>query len=188
MHHKMTQWIIKSCNQISLKRSDLKSVFTGRIEVLAKVIFSQAPVILLTGGEYLTRHTPPLDQAGTPPSSRYTPLAGTPPPRQVHPLQAGTPPKAGTPLQAGTPPFPGRYTPSRQVHPPPGRYPPSRQVHPLQAGTPPSRQVHPPPGRYTPPPGRYTPLQVGTPPSRQVHPPETADPGIRSTIGRYASY
>ena len=116
--------------------------FTGRNEVLAKVIFSQASVILLTGGGVPDQAPPPL--AGTPPPGRY------PPSRQVHP-------------------------PSRQVHPP------SRQVPP-QAGTPPSRQA--PPQAGTPPPGRHP------PPSRQVQPPppETADPGIQSTIGRYASY
>ena len=72
-----------------------------------------------------------------------------------------------------------------QAHPP-------WQVHP-PAGTPPSRKVHPPPGRYTPLPGRYTPLKAGTPPRYtpppgRYTPPETADPGIRSTIGQYTSY
>ena len=122
----------------------------------------QVSVILLTeGGQYLTRHTPPV-QAGTPPQD-----------------QAGTPPRD----QAGTPPGPGRYMPpdqagtppqTRQVHPPgPGRYTPPRD----QAGTPPqTRQVHPPDQAGTPPRD-----QAGTPP------PEAADPGIRSTIGRYAS-
>ena len=145
-------------------------IFTGRNEVLAKVIFLHVCVILFTGGGSTWPGTPP---------GRYTPLAGTP----------------------------GRYTPLWQVHPPtgtprqvhpPGRYTPW-QVHPL-AGTPPGRYTPPagtPPGRYTPlagtPPGRYTPL-AGTPPwqvhppGRYTPPPETADPGIRSTIGWYASY
>ena len=95
-------------------------LFTGRNEVLAKVIFLHLSVILLTGRECLTRHAPPEP-------GRYT----HPPPRtrQVHP----TPPSRD---QAGTPPGPGRYTP----HPPgPGRYTPrTRQVHPQ------TRQVHPP--------------------------------------------
>ena len=140
------------------------------------------------------RYSPP---AGTSPS-RYTPDRYTP--QQVHPLQqvhtplAGTPPlqvhppgrypQAGTPSQvhprAGTPP--GRYTPLWQVHPP-GRYTPWAGT-PLRAGT--------PLGRYTPqagtPPGRYTPLWQVHPLGRYTPAPETADPGIRSTIGRYASY
>ena len=121
-------------------------------------------------------------------------------------------------VKGGGSTWPGTPPGTRQVPPRPGRYPPdqagtppwTRQVHP-QGGTPPwTRQVqHPRPGRYTPlgtrqvppGPGRYTPPgdqvhppdQAGTlsPWTRKVPPlppPEAADPGIRSTIGRYASY
>ena len=107
-------------------------IFTGRNEVLAKVIFLHLSVILFTGGG---------TWPGTP-LGRYTPLPGRytpwqvhppgqvhpsgqvhPPPGQVHPL-AGTPPWAGTPPLAGTPPGqvhpPGRYTPRAGPPPPPG--------------------------------------------------------------------
>ena len=157
----------------------LLPIFTGRNEVLAKVIFSQACVVCPRGGgggKYLTRHPPgpdtPLYQAGTPPvPGRYTPWAGTPPwvgtppgqvhpPRQVHPL-AGTPlsgqvhpPWTGTPpLWTGTPPLWTGTPPFGQVHPPLDRYTPRAGTPPRQvhpqAGTHPPRQVHPP-GRYTP--------------------------------------
>ena len=110
---------------------------------------------------------PPLGrytlQAGTPPMSRYSPRAGTPPGRYTP--QAGTPPP-----WAGTPPV-GRYTPPWQVHP-------SGSYTPL-AGTPPGQEQ--PPGQLHPP------GQVH-PPGRYPHPPGTADSGIRSTFGRYASY
>ena len=93
-------------------------------------VFYQVSVILLTGGEYLTRYTPCQVHppwAGTPPwqvhpprqvhpsCQVHHPLPGTPPPARY------TPPWAGTPPRAGTPPFP------------PG------QVHPPLAGTPPGR-------------------------------------------------
>ena len=137
-------------------------IVTGRNEVLAKVIFSQACVKNSVHREgYLTRHPPQT--------------------RQVHPWtrQAHPPDQAGTPPRTRHPPWdppsrPGRYTPG------PGRYPsdqapPSdqtplqtRQVHPprtRQVHTPWTRQVHPSGTRHPPPrPGRYT------PPTRQVHP------------------
>ena len=60
------------------------TIFTGRNEVLAKVIFLHLFVILFTGGEYLTRYTPPGPDTpplgpGAPPRdppsrTRYTPL------------------------------------------------------------------------------------------------------------------
>ena len=123
-------------------------------------MFLQASVILLTGGEYLTRY-PPWDQV-------HPPGPGTPW-DQVHPPGPGTPPQTrynppgpGTPLQT-------RYTPRDQVHP-------QDQVTPLGPGTPPWDQVHTPGTRYTPwdqvhhPWTRYTPLGPGTP-WDQVHPP-----------------
>ena len=72
----------------SVYRTDLSgelfAIFTGRNEVLAKVIFLHLSVIhSVHRGEYLTRPdtpppvpgTPPRDQAGTPPPGpgRYTP-------------------------------------------------------------------------------------------------------------------
>ena len=71
----------------------------------------------------------------------------------------------GVPDQAPPLPRPGRYTPLDQAGNPPW----TRQVPPPREQTPPPR-----PGRY--PPGPDTP------------PPGTADSGIRSTFGRYASY
>ena len=111
---------------------------------------------------------------------------------QVHPPGRYTP-REGTPPQAGTPPGqvpPREGTPPGQVHTPFGRYTPRAGTHPLGR--------YAPLGRYTPqtgtstgqvhPPDRYTP-RAGTPPPGQVHPPlGTADYGIRSTFGRYASY
>ena len=155
----------------------------------------------------------PPDQAGTPPRPGTPPdqvhPTGT---RQVHPTGPGTPhqtrqvhpPRPGryTPTwdqagttpqdQAGTPPrtrytpWPGRYTPWDQVHPPDQAGAPPQD----RAGTPP---LHPGPGRYPSPGTRHVhpqTRQVYPPPgTRQVHPPpEAADPGVRSTIGRYASY
>ena len=92
-------------------------------------MFLQASVILLTGGEYLTRYipgtrytpgpgTPP--RPGTPPQTRYTPRdqVHSPPPDQVHPPGPGTlPPGPGTPPTRYTPP--DQVPPRDQVHPPP---------------------------------------------------------------------
>ena len=129
----------------------VRYIFTGRNEVLTKVIFF-TPVChsVHRGGEYLTRYPPPLAKViflhlfvilftggeyltrCPPPGTRYTP----PPRDQVHPPRGTryTPPGPGTP-------------PQDQVHPPPD------QVHP----PPPRDQVHPPPGPGTPPPGLQTP-------------------------------
>ena len=62
---------------------------------------------------------------------------------------------------------------------PPGRHPPP-QAPPL-AGTPPAGTPQQAPPRQAAPPGRHPPWQA-PPPGR--HPP----PGIRSKLGRYASY
>ena len=100
----------------------LTLVVTGRNEVLAKVIFLHLSVILFTGGEYLTRHTPP----GTTPPRDQVPPRIRYPPDQVHP--------------------PGnRYPPRDQVHPP-GPHPP--RPHPPGPGTP---RTTPPLGPGTPP-------------------------------------
>ena len=145
--------------------NSMRFIFTGRNEVLAKVIFLQACVILSTGGRYLTRPPPQTRQVHPPRPGRSTPQAGTPP-GQVHTPPGRYTPRAGTPPWAGTPP---------------------RQVHPLGRYTPPGRYTLPPGG--TPPLGWYTPL-AGTSPLGQVQPPPpgTADSVIRSTFGRYASY
>ena len=91
-------------------------IFTGRNEVVAKVMFLHVSVILLTGGGL---------QAGRPPQNRQTPSGPgreTPPRnRQTPPDQAGRPP----PDQAGRTPPPdqaGRPPPrTRQTTPsPPG--------------------------------------------------------------------
>ena len=110
-----------------------------------------------------TRYT--LSDQVHPLRTRYTPRAGTSPPDQVHtPPQDQVPPQAGTPPDQVHPPW-TRYTPHTR-YTPPGRYPPG-------PGTCPRDQVHPP--------GPGIPLD-------QVHPPGAANSGIRSTIGRYASY
>ena len=89
-----------------------------------------------------------------------------------------------TPQTRYTPPGPGT-PPLDQVHPPGTRYIPPGP------GTPPRDQVHPP-GPGTPPGTRYNPPGPGTTPQDQVHPRDQVypppPPGIRSTIGRYASY
>ena len=100
-----------------------------------------------------------------------------------------------------TPPGPGRYPPgpdppeTRQLpprtRPPqgPGRYPPGPDTPPTRPPdqTPPGSDRSPPdqtPQDQTPPgPGWYPPWD-----RTSLPPPGTADSGIRSTIGRYASY
>ena len=99
---------------------------TGRNEVLAKVIFSQAFVILSTGGEYLTRHPP--DQTGTPPGTRHPPRPG----RYSPPTRPGRYPPPGPgrypPHQAGTPRRPGRYPPRPDTPPGPDTPPQQQQT------------------------------------------------------------
>ena len=113
-------------------------MITGRNEVLAKVIFSQACVILSTGGG-LVRY-PPL-QAGTP-------QAGTPPPGR-HPPSPGRHP----PLSRQAPPPPGRHPPENWEQAPPpkiwSRHPPRK----LGTGTPPENwEQAPPPKIWSRPP------------------------------------
>ena len=60
-------------------------IFTGRNEVVAKVMFLHVSVILLTGGKGVSGQNPPRgDQADTPPGpGRHPPGLGRPcPPRQ----------------------------------------------------------------------------------------------------------
>ena len=157
-----------------------------------KVMFLQASVILLTGGEYLTRYTPPGTRytppgPGTPPRDQvhppwdqvHPPWDQVPPRDQVHPPRTRyTPPGPGTPpLGPGNPPVP----PLGQVHPPGTRYPPRPgtpprdQVPPLGPGTPPWDQV-PPRDQVHPPPGPGTPPGQVHPPRDQVHPPRNQVP------------
>ena len=97
-----------------------QNIVTGRNEVVAKVMFLQASVILSTGGF----------PAGRAPLGRKTPLARRPP-RQGDPL-ASRPPQAGRPPLASRPPGqgdpPGRENPPGWETPlarrPPGRKPP----------------------------------------------------------------
>ena len=70
-------------------------IFTGRNEVVAKVMFLLVSVILSTGG-VSSRENPPSRE--TP--SRESPLTGRPPNRETSP--AGRPPQGGLP--AGRPP------------------------------------------------------------------------------------
>ena len=85
-------------------------IFTGRNEVLAKVIFLHLFVILFTGGGVPDQVHPPPGP-GTPPRTRYTPPTRYPP-------GPGTPP-----LGPGTPPH------QDQVHPPPGSGTPPRAAN-----------------------------------------------------------
>ena len=83
-------------------------VFTGRNEVVAKVIFLHLSVILFTGGGSASMHAgiPPPHRADTPPRSRH------PPPRSRHPPGADTPlpPPRSWPPREQTPP--GKQTPA----------------------------------------------------------------------------
>ena len=66
-------------------------MFTGRNEVVAKVIFLHLSVILFTGGVCLSAcwDTTPPEQ--TPPGSRHPPEQ-QPPPRSRHPPRSSSPP------------------------------------------------------------------------------------------------
>ena len=115
-----------------------------------KVMFSQACVILFTGGCLpqcmLVCHTPletdtPREQTPLPREAKTPPEANTPrkqtPPRGTHSPRSRHPPGADTPLLGG-------------------RHPPSRSRHPYQKHTPPSRHppeadTHPPGSRHPPP-------------------------------------
>ena len=123
---------VTSCKLI---RTILVLTFTGRNEVVAKVMFLHVCVILFTGG---------VSGQGEPPHTRETsPQVGrTPPPGPGRPPQTRQ-----------TPPRPGRHPPRP---PGPGVHPPD------QADTPQTRQTPPRPGRHPPdladhPPGKQTP-------------------------------
>ena len=97
-------------------------IFTGRNEVVAKVIFLHLSVILFTGGSASVH-------------------AGIPPP----PGTRQTPPGPGRP-----PPGPGRPPWDQADTPGPGRPPQTRQTPP-RPGRPPPDQADPPGTRQTPP-------------------------------------
>ena len=112
-------------------------LFTGRNEVVAKVMFLHVCVILFTGG---SPGRPPWDQADTPLDQADTPRPSRPPrTRQGEPPpdQADTPP----PDQAD-PPGPGRPPRTRQTPLPPG---PGRHPSPLDQADPPDQADSPPP-------------------------------------------
>ena len=172
-------------------------IFTGRNEVVAKVMFLHVSVILSTGGVFWaapwTRQTPP-EQADPP--SRQTPwqadpLAGRPPSRekplgQADPQGQADPPSRQTPPAGRTSP-PSRQTPQQGDPPGPGRPlwqgEPPRPGRPPRQADPPSRENPPSRTRQTPPlAGRTSPLGPGR------HPPREEDCSIRSMSGRYASY
>ena len=85
----------------------MRNIFTGRNEVVAKVMFLQASVILSTGGCLpqcmLGYHTPweQTPPGQTPPGSRHPPRADTP---QADTPRADTPPQADTPGSRHPPP------------------------------------------------------------------------------------
>ena len=81
-----------------------------------KVIFSQASVILLTGGWY---------EADTPPRSRHPPGVDTP--QEQTPSGADTPPEQKPPLGADTPPRPDT-PPPRYGHRAGGTHPTGMQT------------------------------------------------------------
>ena len=165
-------------------------IFTGRNEVVAKVMFLHVCVILFTGGGSPGR--PPGTWQGEPPPpgpGRESPPGtwqGEPP--QTRQEEMPHPP--GT--WQGEPPGPGREEPprTRQGEPPwdlAGRTPPGPgRENPHPPGT---WQGEPPtptsgPGRENPPPG---PGREELPPwTRQT--PRDVDCRIRSMSGRYASY
>ena len=141
-------------------------IFTGRNEVVAKVMFLHVSVILLTGGV-----------SGQPPHRENPPGPGRPPHRENPPGTRQTPPPGReSPLRTRqTPPLQTRQTP------PAGRTPPQNQADtsPWQ-GEPPLDQADPQQGE--------PPWQGKAPPGMENPPPREADDSIRSMSGRYASY
>ena len=165
-----------------------RTVFTGRNEVVAKVIFLHLSVILFMGGKGVVvshkalRQTPP-DLAHHPPAPDLT---HHPPPQTWH----TTPPQT----RHTTPPWTWHTTPPDQAHHPQTRTwhtkttPPDLTNH---HHPPPDQAHHPPPWTWhTIPPGPDTPPDQAHPPGPDTPPPplDLTPPGIRSTSGRYASY
>ena len=115
-----------------------------------KVMFSQASVILLTGGVSASVHA---GIHSPPPQSRHPPGADTPweqtPPgadtlQNRHPPEQ-TPPGADTPLEQTPPLGADTHTPWEQTHTQPGSrpIPPGSRHSPPGADTPPCRGTHP---------------------------------------------
>ena len=132
--------IALSAVQPSIPTRILSAIFTGRYEVVAKVIFLHLSVILFTGEVCLsacwdTTHPPGrrTSPAKETPQEGGTPLEGEPPGRR--------PPGKETPLPR-RPPW--KETP--QGGPQDGGTPhegdPPRRRHPFQGETPPSLQAH----------------------------------------------
>ena len=107
--------------------------FTGRNEVVAKVMFLLVSVILSTGGGSLCKETPARKKAA--PSKETPQEGGTPSPWQEDPPGRRQTPGKETPQEGGTPP---------------GRRPPRKEAP--QQGDPPGRR---PPGKEAPPPPAY---------------------------------
>ena len=94
------------CNYLVLSpsvNSHYEAIFYRPQRSLGKVIFSQACVILFTGGVCLSACWDATPQSWYPPPSRYTPREQAPPLDQA-------PPRPGTPQT--------RHTPHRSRHPP----------------------------------------------------------------------
>ena len=122
----------------SINITPSKTIFTGRNEVVAKVIFLHLSVILFRGGVCLSAcwDTNPLgaDPPGADPPGADPPGADTPqsrhPPEQIPPpdqtpLPEQTPPRADTPRSRHPP---GADTPRADTHLPPSP-PGSRLQH-----------------------------------------------------------
>ena len=153
-----------------MPRNDGVTVFTGRNEVVAKVMFLQVCVCPQGGGCLpqcmLGCHNPPRWR--TPPGWR-APLDGEPPRMENLPPRWRTPPDGEPPRMENTP---------RMENPPDGEPPPWMENPPT------------PPEWRTPPDGE--PPQLENPPGMENPPgwrtPPEADSSIRTTSSRYASY
>ena len=155
----------------------MRSIVTGRNEVVAKVIFLHLSVIhSVHRGVCLSAWwdaTPPQEQT-TPwdqtPGSRHPP--GTDPPGNRH---APLPPWDQTP-QSRHPPW--EQTPPGTRHPPPQSRPPWEQTRsPAPWVQTPPEQTHPLEQTHTPG-SRHTPPRADTPPWSR-HPPGQEPPGSR---------
>ena len=115
----MSRWFYFRFEPVSLKitlawHNAGKFVFNYRPQrSWGKVMFLQVCVILFTGGEYLTRYTPPQTRY-TPRDQDHNPRTRYTPQDQVHPPGPGTPPRPGN--GPGTPPR-TRYTPRTREPP-----------------------------------------------------------------------
>ena len=111
---------------LSLSQTLYNCLFTGRNEVVEKVMFLLVSVILSTGG-VSSRENPPW--AGRPPPTGRSPLPG-----RENPPGQGEPPWQGG--------HPGRETP--QQGDPPSKENPAGQRDPPQQGDPHGRKTPPP--------------------------------------------